>query len=118
MRRRKIVEVVLVVVLLVAIIASNLAMSFNTHEREIVVTSVDRVVGNASSKWLILGKDRNGDPIVLQNTDNILRLKFNSSDIQAAIEVGKSYRCDVIGYRVRLLSWYENVLAMKEIENF
>ena len=58
----------------------------------------------------------NGNPLVLENTDNLLRLKFNSSDIQAVIEEDKTYEAEVIGFRVPFLSWYENIISIEEVK--
>ncbi len=50
------------------------------------------------------------DKGVLQNSDTILRGKFNSSDVYAAIKVGKSYDFTTVGFRVPLFSMYPNIL--------
>lgn len=55
------------------------------------------------------------EAIALQNTDILVRLKFNSSDLQASIEAGKTYEAVVVGYRVPFLSWYKNIISIKEI---
>lgn len=88
--------------------------SFNTHTVTITVNGTDRVWSGKGSKWLVLGTDANGNPLVLENTDNWLRLKFNSSDIQAVIEEGETYETEVVGYRIPILSWYENILNINE----
>jgi len=46
-----------------------------------------------------------------QNTDLLARLKFNSGDIQANVEVGKHYRFKVIGRRNHFFSSYRNILS-------
>lgn len=102
------------------IIAASLGVwglaSFNTHNVTITVSGTDRVWSGKGSKWLVLGTDANGDPLVLENTDNLLRLKFNSSDIQAVIEENKTYEAEVVGFRVPFLSWYENIIGIDEVE--
>lgn len=90
--------------------------SFNTHTVTITVNGTDRVWSAKGSKWLVLGTDANGNPLVLENTDNWLRLKFNSSDIQAVIEEGGTYETEVVGYRIPILSWYENIISIKKAE--
>lgn len=50
------------------------------------------------------------DKGVLQNSDTILRGKFNSSDVYAAIKVGRSYDFTAVGFRVPLFSMYPNIL--------
>lgn len=102
------------IIVMIAVLGSWIGLSFNTHDVTITVTSTDRVLSREKSKWLILGIDEHGDAIVLENTDNLLRLKFNSSDIQATVEVGKTYKAEVVGIRFRPFSWYENVIEMTE----
>lgn len=105
------------VVVIVVFLLIHIAWSFNTHSQETTVTSVDRVMSVDYSKWLVLGTDESGNAVVLENTDNWLRWKFNCSDLQATIQPGKTYRCEVIGYRVHFLSWYENILEVSEVRN-
>lgn len=90
--------------------------SLNTHTVTITVSGTDRAWYGKGSKWLVLGTDANGEPLVLENTDNLLRLKFNSSDIQAVIEEGETYEAEVVGYRIPILSWYENIISIKKAE--
>lgn len=90
--------------------------SFNTHTVTVQVSGTDRAWYGKGSKWLVLGTDANGEPLVLENTDNLLRLKFNSSDIQAVIEEGETYEAEVVGYRIPILSWYENIISIKKAE--
>lgn len=107
-------------VFMACIIAAILSVwglaSFNTHTVTITVSGTDRAWSGKGSKWLVLGTDANGDPLVLENTDNLLRLKFNSSDIQAVIEEDKTYEAEVVGFRVPFLSWYENIIGIDEVE--
>lgn len=90
--------------------------SFNTHTVTITVSGTDRAWYGKGSKWLVLGTDANSNPLVLENTDNLLRLKFNSSDIQAVIEEDKTYEAEVIGFRIPFLSWYENIISIEEVK--
>jgi len=54
---------------------------------------------------------------VLQNTDARYRFKFNSSDIQnTCIRLkGKTAEIKKYGWRIRVLSWYENIVAVEEV---
>jgi len=62
------------------------------------------------------GKDISGKFIiyteneVFENTDNWLFVKFNSADFQNKLEVGKTYKVKVAGWRIPLLSMYRNVI--------
>lgn len=54
---------------------------------------------------------------VFQNTDARYRFKFNSSDIQnTCIRLkGKTAEIKKYGWRIKLLSWYENIVAVEEV---
>lgn len=94
----------------------NLVTSFNDHIRTITVTDKERVNTSSSSKYLIMGEDESGDILVLENTDNFLRFKFNSSNIYAGLKEGETYEVTVVGFRVPFMSWYENILSYKEVK--
>ena len=57
-----------------------------------------------------------GQTVVYKNTDNILRGKWNSSEMQGELEVGSTYQVNLVGYRVPLLSWYENIIEAEKVE--
>lgn len=97
-------------------LGAEAAVSYNEQTQIITVVSTDRVMSGKGSKWLVLGTDENGNSVCLQNTDILVRRKFNSSDIQATIEVGKTYEAVVVGYRFPIISWYKNILSIKEIQ--
>lgn len=81
----------------------------NTIETvEIVVIEKERVISNDTSKYLIFTEDE-----VFENTDTILFLKFNSSDIYRKLEVGKSYSVTVVGYRIPVISLYRNIISIE-----
>lgn len=50
------------------------------------------------------------DSEVFENTDSLLRWKFNSSDVYAALPNGKTCTLLVNGWRIPFLSMYRNVL--------
>jgi len=54
---------------------------------------------------------------VFENVDARYRLKFNSSDIQnTCIRLkGKTAEIKKYGWRIRPLSWYENIVAVEEV---
>ncbi len=58
------------------------------------------------------------DEGVFKNTDAWYRLKFRSSDVQGVImkNKGEYVKITKYGWRFPLLSWYENILEVDEIE--
>ena len=106
----------------VLVIAITLAIVFSFNDKTIVVTITDkeRIVTttseSVSSKYLVFGDNNVGKPVVFENTDNIFRWKWNSSNIQGQLKEGKTYKLTVVGYRIPILSQYENIIKVEEIK--
>lgn len=66
-------------------------------------------------KYMIYAKDVSGKTYVFENTDTIYYFKFDSSDVYAEIEVGKTYDFDVYGWRLKLFSSYQNIIKVQEV---
>lgn len=87
---------------------------FGTSETiECFVDSKERITEghgkSISSKYLIYCEEE-----VLENTDNLLRLKFGSSDIYRDLKEGNSYQLLVYGWRVKFLSMYRNIVKVND----
>jgi hypothetical protein len=97
-------------------ISISIAGQFVTNEY--VVTVTDKTVKNSkdSSKYLIFTELENGEVRVFQDTDSIIRGKFNSSDIYAEIKVGQKYKFKVYGFRIPALSRYENIVSIEKVK--
>ncbi|MFN8511668.1 MAG: hypothetical protein U0232_04545 [Thermomicrobiales bacterium] len=81
--------------------------------RETVTDTVvrsERVNNGESGKYLVFGKNE-----VYQNTDSVPLLKFRSSDFYRDIEVGKTYRFTVVGWRLPFFSTYRNIVGFEEV---
>ena len=93
------------IVLFIALIALA-PQAISLLHRETVIDTVvrsERITNGESGKYLVFGERE-----VYQNTDVILVWKLNSSDFYRDIEVGKTYRFRVIGWRIPLFSLYRN----------
>lgn len=64
--------------------------------------------GKTTSKYLVYT-----DKEVFKNTDAPLHGKFNSSDLYAKLDEGKTYVCKVNGIRVAFFSSYRNLLECR-----
>lgn len=113
--KKFLVGLIVVVVIVGVFFGCNFA-NFNDHSAQITVTDKERVNEGDSSKYLIMGKDENGNAVVYENTDCLIRGKFDSSTFYADMEVGKTYEVKLVGFRVPYCSWYENILSYEEIE--
>lgn len=91
-----------------------LATSFNDKTYTVKVTDKERVNKSDSSKYLVFCEDENGEVLVFENTDELLRLKFNSSTVQGTIKQGGKYKLTVVGFRVPFLSMYQNIIKVEE----
>jgi hypothetical protein len=100
-----------IVVAIVIVLPPFLYVYATQQDRKITVKKTERIVSpdGKSSKYLIYAEDG-----VYENTDNILRMKFNSSDIYGQLQNGKTYMCDTYGWRVPLLSIYPNIVKCEE----
>ena len=109
-------EIIIIILVLAVFLGGSALVSFNDHTYVVEVTDKERVNYSDSGKYLIYGQEDN-NTLVLKNTDSLLRGKFNSSDIYAELEIGKTYEFTVVGYRIPILSDYENIIEYKEITN-
>lgn len=124
MKKKKSYEIITTAVLAVVFLFASAgliaATCFNDTEYTVTVTDKERVVSrsgdNVNSKYLIFCEDENEDTYVFENTDNLFRGKLNSSDYQGKLKVGKTYRLTVVGYRIPLVSAYQNIIKVEETE--
>ena len=116
-----------VLILIIAIIAGDFIISKATRQT-IVATVTDKDIkkepNNSSSKedkkeskdvYMVYTKDENGEVHVFKNEDTWYYFKFNSSDVYAEIEIGKTYEFDVYGLRIPFFSSYQNIIKVKEV---
>ena len=115
MRKREIIFVVAFVVLVIVV---NVIFSFNDHTYTVTVNDKDRIYNTnyKSSYYLIYCQDDQGNYYEFKDEDNILRLKVRSSTMYNQIEVGSKYKFTVVGFRIGILSSYENIIKMEKIE--
>jgi hypothetical protein len=110
MKKTTIAIITVTLVILTAISARF--YTFNDHTYTVTITDKERVVKENESKYLIFAETADGETMVFENTDNALRLKFNSSDIQGELKIGETYTITVVGFRFRIASMYENIIKV------
>lgn len=108
------VNVIAFILIAAMAIGVSAIFSFNDTEYLVTITDKERVYSDDESKYLVFAEDENGNSLVFENTDNLLRGKWNSSTIQGALKVGEKYTVTVVGYRFEFLSWYQNIIKVKE----
>jgi hypothetical protein len=101
--------VVSAVILFIVGFAFSLFFPYFTKGEVIAkIKKTERVYSQGSSKYLVFT-----DKEVFQNTDSLSYLKFNSSDIYGSLEIGKTYKFEVYGFRLHLFSSYRNIISVK-----
>jgi len=96
---------IVVAIVLFFVVAGDLVEAFTAKTIVITVTDKERV----DDKYLIFT-----DYETFTNRDNIAMFKFNSSDYYRELEIGKTYKVKVGGYRVPFLSGYRNILTIEK----
>ena len=109
--------IALAVVVAVGGIIYSIASNYNEQTYVATVTDKDVRNYNNSSKYLVFTKTEDGETRVFSVEDSLLRFRWNSSDVYGEIEVGKTYRFTVVGFRIEILSMYENIIDFEEISS-
>ena len=52
---------------------------------------------------------------MLKNSDSILNLKFNSSDMHSELDPGNVYNLKTVGIRSGVLSFYPNIIKVGKV---
>ena len=110
-----------IALVVIAVIAFPVMNFSNDHTYTVTITDKERVTtqvaeGQTDSKYLIYGEDVNGKTYVFEDTDTLFRWKFNSSDVFGALKEGETYELTVIGFRVHIFNWYENIIDFKAVK--
>ena len=110
-----IIGIILICALVVTCCAVSVRGSFNDTEYIVTVTDKERVYDENGSKYLVFTEDSEGNILVFENTDNMFRGKFDSSDMQGELKERHTYKITAIGYRISFLSMYQNIIAVEEV---
>ena len=92
--------------------ALDAAIIYSTPDNVVfTVEKAERVTNNhgEGSRYLIFTKTE-----TFENSDRLVLLKFNSSDLYGSIKPDKSYQAKVVGLRIPFLSWYRNIVSIEE----
>jgi hypothetical protein len=100
----------ILVVFLIGLLPQTVSLLHQETVIDIVVKS-ERITSGESGKYLVFGENE-----VYQTTDSFALRKLRSSDFYRDIEVGKTYRFTVVGWRIPLFSNYRNIVGFEAIE--
>ena len=87
-----------------------IALLNSEHQQEITIDEKWSKYHGGGAKYLVSTTD--GD--VYSMEDSTWFLTWDASDRYASIEEGETYTCTVIGWRVPILSWYQNLIAIED----
>ncbi len=105
------------IVLLIALLIGLSGFYAYGTQDTVVITIDDKeriTTGSGDSlshKYLIMS-----DTEVLENTDSLWYMKFDSADTQARLKRGKTYRLKVYGWRMGWISIYRNIIEYTEVQ--
>lgn len=98
----------LAVVFLMGLVVLPIYKAYFTDETVTAqIVKAERVGSGTDSRYLIFT-----DGEVFENTDTLLRWKFNSSDVYGNITAGRTCTMTVNGWRIPFFSVYRNVLEV------
>ncbi|MDB4984382.1 MAG: hypothetical protein JWM20_561 [Patescibacteria group bacterium] len=114
---QKIGRLILVIIVGSLIISPFLILYYKTNHqtyREIVVTikSLDHKIIKGDDTYLVFTEEEG----VFQNSDTWTYDKYNSSDIQNKMTVGKKYKIGCYGIRIHRMDGYPNIVSVTPVE--
>ncbi len=115
---KKILRIAIPTIILIGLMFTNLPYQWLTQRTydnvlikdKQITTETDRETGKVASTYLIF-TDRG----VYRNDDAGWFAKFDSSDFYGNLDVGKTYRIKVYGWRIPIFSMYPNIVRMKDM---
>lgn len=84
------------------------------NEQQVTFTVNEKGIKNYSETGIYLLYTDEG---VFKIADSIAYFRFDSSDLYGQIEVGETYECTVSGWRIPILSEYQNVIIATKVED-
>ena len=88
----------------------------NEQEYTVTVNKTERTTeihGKTSSSYYLIFTDKG----VFQISDQLLKWKFNSSDIYGSIKQDSIYEIETTGYRLPWLSMYPNIVKAQPVHS-
>ena len=101
------------VVLLGGVVLGPVLSYSSVETTQIVVKEKERICEGSTNgtkcRYLVFTEQG-----VYENTDSLLQWKFDSSDVYNQLQPGEQYMVEVNWFRVPFLSWYQNILEIKQ----
>lgn len=103
----------IIIAIVVVIILGFTATAYMTSAEETTITVDDKWTKYKAGQDKYLVSDTNGN--VYEIGDSTLFLKFDASTRYARIDTGETYKVKMIGWRIPILSSYQNIIELAEI---
>ena len=112
MKLSEFLYILIFIIIVLFIIFTTTIAYWNPKEFEITVK--DKFIKNNDKSGIYLIVDENNN--TYQITDLIFKGKFNSTDLYNQMEIGKKYKIETTGYRIHILSKYQNINKIYKLE--
>lgn len=103
------------IVALLAVIAFFANPNCDIDYYNVKVTDKQVKMIDGKDVYLIFTVDDKDKPHVFRDEDTKLFMKFNSSNIYAMMQTGKRYRVKTSGWRISMVSKYENIIKAEPL---
>jgi len=103
----------IIIVLAFGILATLAMYGLGYYDEEHITVTIkdkERVNKNSDSYYLVYT-----DKEVFTIQDSMVKMRWNSSDVYGALEIGKTYDLTAYGWRIEYTSSYRNILEYKEV---
>lgn len=114
MTKNIVVIIYLILLILALLIPISICFIGYQNPQEIEIIVKDKFIKNNNKSGIYLIVDSNNE--TYQITDLIFKGKFNSTDLYNQLEIGKKYKIETTGYRIHILSKYQNINKIYELE--
>jgi hypothetical protein len=111
--KSKVGAVIIGVIIIIVVIMFFPHFFRNTYK--VTVTNKQIIKRNNVDTYFIYTQMENGKIKVFENTNNLLELKFNSSDLYFAMAIDKKYEVKAYGLSIPSLASYQNIKKVKGI---
>ena len=101
-----------IAILIIVAIAAIYPIALHSSEHHQKITVAEKWVKYHGNDAKYLVSDIDGDVYSIE--DSTWFLTWDASNRYALIEKGKTYNITVIGWRVPILSWYQNIIRIEE----
>lgn len=106
----ELIACVFFIILIVVFLVIGLFINLHSENGEFKVIGKEVINTKSSYSYLIYT-----DKTTLKITDSYINWRFDSSDVYGKIEIGKTYKAKLQGYRFPFFSMYQNIIEPVEI---